>query len=321
MIEVMRVWCRALLASVHGRFAVAIYPVGGAALFPAFRDLLVLPLFRLLADRVVLHFHAGGHADAWAEGAGLVAALAKRIYRRADLAVVMTAFNARDPAFLGIPRVEVIPHRVEDSFDRSLVTREPDGMVMIYLGHIREEKGFPELLEAFAEVSIRYPRLELRIAGDIVSPLSDHGLVALTKNLGIEDRVTFLGPLLGEAKWGALGAANLMVFPSRAPTETFGLVMVEAMMWELPLVASDWRGNREVAGENGGILFDVAPNFTDQLAVALNRAIDRRDQWAHWGLVNRQRFLNQFDAKSGGFGLNELLRGLALQEESSRREL
>ena len=59
----------------------------------------------------------------------------------------------------------------------------------------------------------------------------------------------FLGPLHGAALAGAYAAADLFVFPSR--TDTFGLVMIEALASGLPVAAFPVPGPLDILGRDG----------------------------------------------------------------------
>lgn len=75
----------------------------------------------------------------------------------------------------------------------------------------------------------------------------------------------FLGALHGEALAAAYRSADLLVFPSR--TDTFGLVMVEALASGVPVAAYPVRGPLDVIGESGAGALDV------DLARAIRRAL------------------------------------------------
>jgi glycosyltransferase involved in cell wall biosynthesis len=112
------------------------------------------------------------------------------------------------------------------------------------------------------------------------------------------ETVQLPGVLSGAAKWKAFATADLFVFPSIAPYESFGLSLVEAMMWSLPVVVTDFRGNKEVLGgadSPGGICFDPGPNLAATLFIALQDAFGKRDSWSRWGERNRVEFENRFE--------------------------
>jgi glycosyltransferase involved in cell wall biosynthesis len=169
--------------------------------------------------------------------------------------------------------------------------------VFFHAGLLCPDKGTPILLEAFSAVAARNPNIRLKLAGELMGGLSEESIEDLVSSLGIRDRVEFCGVLRGEALDRAFAEADVFVFSTVAPFESFGLVLIEAMMWGLPIVASDWRANREVLGFNGkaNVVYDVsAGSMVNGLEKALKRAIRSEDRWAEWGRRNRLRFLERF---------------------------
>ena len=59
-------------------------------------------------------------------------------------------------------------------------------------------------------------------------------------------QVQFAGPLTGEALVAAYAASDVFVFPSK--TDTFGLVILEALACGLPVAAYPVEGPRDVVG-------------------------------------------------------------------------
>ncbi len=76
----------------------------------------------------------------------------------------------------------------------------------------------------------------------------------------------FMGPLFGQALAGAYAAADVLVFPSR--TDTFGLVMIEALACGTPVAAYPVTGPVDVLTPAVGAL---DPNLTVAIAAALTR--------------------------------------------------
>ncbi len=296
VLELVKVIARVIALRLRGPIDLLIFPAGGPQTVPIVRDIFLLPWVLLAARRVVLQFHAAGIADRFAKRRGLLAALISPLYRRCFAAVVMTPFNRRDPEFFGIRRIEVIPHRMPDEFDPALVRRDPDRVRLLCVGHLCPDKGTPELLRAFKTIADRDPAVVLELVGETLPPLSDERLRAQIRELGLEARVELPGVLTGRAKREAFGRADLFVFPSVAPYESFGLVMVEAMMWGLPIVATDWRGNRDVLGDDfEGICHPLGEDLAASIASALDAALRRRTEWMG---KNRQLFLHRYASEN-----------------------
>ena len=293
--ELLKVYGRLLrLFLRHGRVDLLIYPSGGPQTVPIVRDILLLPVVRLATKRLWVQFHAAGIADRLEQKSGVLEVLLKAVYRPVDGAIVMTDYNRCDPKALGIGRVEIIPHRLEDE---NPAGKLPDyserPLRLLHAGHLYDLKGTPQLLEAFGRVAGQFPEWRLVLMGEFLPPYSEEQCRARCRELGIEGRVEILGVLRGEDKVVQFGRSHLFVFASVAPYESFGLVMAEAMMWGLPMVVSNWRGNRDVSG-TGAEYFDVQTMMSVNLALALKELLPACDELRKMAECSRQRYVSNY---------------------------
>lgn len=119
-----------------------------------------------------------------------------------------------------------------------------------YLGRIEDaQKGLSLLLRAYAS-AVRAPggiAQDVLVAGE--GP--DRGaLEALAADLGIADRVHFVGPVAAADRFAWLAAAELVAMPSRY--ETFGMVAAESMAVHSPVVAFDIDCLRNLVHDDAG---------------------------------------------------------------------
>ncbi|MCZ6634507.1 MAG: glycosyltransferase family 4 protein [bacterium] len=131
----------------------------------------------------------------------------------------------------------------------------PDAPVCISVGRLVPVKGQDDLLVAFQKAHLVCPDLHLWIVGEGVlrSELED-----LAQNLGIAPQVRFLGWQDNVAPF--LDAADLFVLPSL--NEGLGLVLVEAMAKQLPVIATRVGGVPEVVahGQTGLLVPSQSPS-------------------------------------------------------------
>lgn len=142
-----------------------------------------------------------------------------------------------------------------------------DDTVFISVGRLAKEKSFDTLLEAAAIVMRDHPQVRLAIIG---GGLEERSLKKLARELGITDRVNFIGTVPYEEVPDYLKAADIFSFAST--TETQGLVTMEAMAAGLPIVAVDAIGTHDAVtdGEDGLL----TENNSAALAQAMNQMID-----------------------------------------------
>lgn len=124
------------------------------------------------------------------------------------------------------------------------------GLRLGFAGRLIHGKGVETLLRGFAESRPTTP-MTLQIAGD--GPEMSR-LVQLSSNLGIADRVNFLGWVADMPSFWR--SRDLAVVPSHEWEESFGMVAAEAMARGLPVLASQNGGLEEII-QNGitGALF------------------------------------------------------------------
>ena len=296
--KIMELICclwRLLRIRIAGPIDLLLYPAGGPHLVPVVRDVCLLPFARIASRRLVIQFHAAGIAEKL-KNPRIIYRILALLMRRADGAIVMTNYNRVDPESLGIGTIDIISIRLKDeaaSAASGFSQREPSRI--LYVGHLCADKGTPALLEAFRNVRRDFPDLRLELVGEPLVPYDWETLKGEADRLGIQNSLKLSGVLTQGEKWQAFERAGLFVFPTVAPYESFGLVLVEAMMFNLPILATDWRGNRDVLGESpGGILFSTDAPLAIQVERAIREALSRQDDWPAWGAKNRQRFESQF---------------------------
>jgi len=103
--------------------------------------------------------------------------------------------------------------------------------VLISVGRVCKEKNIDALLKIMKKIKDRSKDLYLLLIG----PGESESFKSLAEKLKISDRVIFAGPLPKEKVQKAYGGADAFVFASK--TDTQGLVIGEAMMAEIPVIA------------------------------------------------------------------------------------
>lgn len=133
------------------------------------------------------------------------------------------------------------------------------GPVMLYVGRVAVEKNLPAFLDA-------------KVPGHKVVVGDGPDLATLKARY---PEVIFTGALSGEQLARAYCSADVFVFPSR--TDTFGLVLIEALACGLPVAAYPVHGPLDIIGPNGRGPSDELPAtvgaLDEDLSVAIRKAL------------------------------------------------
>jgi glycosyltransferase involved in cell wall biosynthesis len=164
----------------------------------------------------------------------------------------------------------------------------PDERVILIAGRMQPWKGVQYAIEALPLVAPNVPvRLLIGGDGDFRSDLE-----RLTRRLGLGERVSFLGTIPHSDLPAYFALADVVVGASFA-SETFGMVLCEALGCARPVIASDWEGYREVVipDETGMV---VPARHPAALAMAIDRMLADPEGAQALAERGRRHVLQQF---------------------------
>jgi glycosyltransferase involved in cell wall biosynthesis len=272
------------------------YPPTGPTRMPLYRDLLVLPMIRWAFRHTVFLLHAGGVSELYDELPRPLRFLFRRAYGRPDLVISSSDLNPPDGEAFGALRSVTFPLGIPDhAASHPASTKRGTGTPRIlYVGFISESKGALVLLQTAGELRRRGVDFEMELMGEFESPAFRSAFEELAREEGVTDRVRHLGVRTGAQKFDAFRDADIFFFPSHFYAETFGVVLLEAMQFELPVVSTRWRGIPSVVEEGTTAL--LAP-IKDPVALAdaLERLIGDPELRRKLGEAGRSRFLDLYE--------------------------
>lgn len=140
------------------------------------------------------------------------------------------------------------------------------GSIVGNVGRLHPHKDQATLIAAFARVTQPGDQMSLAIIG---TGTQESALREQARDLGIADRLHLLGWV--PDAWRYFRAFDVFALSSRR--EGFGMVLLEAMAAEVPVVCSRVGGAPEVVGTNGRLF---PPGDVEALARLLRESVDAR---------------------------------------------
>lgn len=154
---------------------------------------------------------------------------------------------------------------------------EIDRPRLCYVGRLSPRKGVDVAVEAVALLRERGLEASLDLVGAVFPGYEwyERDLRALVAERGLEEQVTFSG--FRERVWEHLAAADIALVPSRGD-ESFGNVVIEAVLAGRPVVVSDHTGLREAMAGRAAVV-PVPADDPVAVADAVERVIA---EWPDW---------------------------------------
>jgi len=211
---------------------------------------------------------------------------------RSRLVAISESTRAMIAPYAGGRAIEVIPYGVPLPEAPPAAPHErADPPRILFVGRLVARKGVDRLLDALARIADRAWRLEVVGFGPERDPLELHA-----ERLGLSDRVEFLGRVSSADLVAAYRRASCFVLPAtldeRADTEGLGVVLLEAMSYGVPVVATRRGGIVDIV-EDGrtGVLVEDDPAA---LAHGIGSVLDDAERARALGEAGRARVRDRF---------------------------
>ena len=222
------------------------------------------------------------------------------LLKRADIILTATEGHVKHSLYLNEYRhkCRVLPYGItpEDYLSvprRSILTEKATDkscVKVFFTGRLVYYKGVDVLLKAFTDVR----GCELFIAG--TGELGDQ-LRNYVSSHDMESKVHFLGFLPDEELRQAYADCDISVLPSVAPSEAFGIVQLEAMVYGKPVINTALKSGVPYVSINGQTGITVPPSSPKALAAAINKLAEDKELREKYGRAAAERVKSEFNEK------------------------
>lgn len=182
-------------------------------------------------------------------------------------------------------------------------------VILTYVGRMVEYKGLADAIEALG--LIRDLDFRFVVVGDSQTESEKDFKtrnIARVQDLGLSGKVDFVG--FQENVFDCLLAADVFVHPNKLP-EPLGLVFMEALFAEIPVVATNIGGAKEILGMQPKKMGDlVPPNDVNSLSLMLKKYIEDEDYRSQITNNIKKGFVNGFDPRQSMKKLSLILQSL-----------
>jgi glycosyltransferase involved in cell wall biosynthesis len=260
-----------------------------AAFGSVYRKCVILLVCRAFGVPAIVHIH-GGDLDRFCAKGGIGLRLLRTAFRHASRVVVLGAYWRRlAETALGIDpaKISILPNAIPAPPEPGPRDAAPDCEI-VFLGYVTPEKGVDDLLRALASEAMAGRRWRLTAAG--TGALDTYRRLAA--ELGIAERIAFVGWVDEEKVKALLAHADLLVLPSHF--ECLPMAIIEAMAHGLPVIATPVGAIPDAVldGETGILVPVGSP---PALGRAIAHLVDAPSERQRLGRNGRRHFERNFD--------------------------
>ncbi len=276
--------------------------IHSASFVDFYRSSIFVLLHKLLGKKVILHIHGAKFEEFYGKGNRYV----DFICHKADaLATVSSHFVYFLTSKHLNKHVWLIPNSIPNGAIQNLPkpTRLKNKIIFSYFGALDDRKGIFDVIEAIGKYRHEFPcEITLEIGGTGQTERLKH----LIEQYNVADIVNYLGWLDTDSKDTLLRRSDVFIHPSHF--ESFGISILEAMRYRLPVVTTSIGGIPDLVtdGINGII---VTPGNTRSIADAMIFLIEHPEIRMEMG-HNSEQHARDFQLSNIEIKLKELYTSL-----------
>lgn len=256
------------------------------------KELPLLCFIRLMRRPIVSHFHNKGLSE-YLEEHKVLSGIVRWIFcdARAHAIIISSRLSGDVRSYFNACNMHVIPYGIPVvGVEYSQQSRS--GRTIVFLGNLIVSKGILDFLDVCRILKERKVGIEALVIGG-EADLTSVGLEAEIDKRGIKSICRYNGPAYGDAKFKVLGSADILVFPTYYPYETFGLVNIEAMACGLPVISTNEGGIPDIIDE-GVTGYIISKRNPEEIADRIALLINDRSLREKMGRAGREKYLNEY---------------------------
>lgn len=220
-----------------------------------YRTMLLIIVSKIFKKKVLVHSHGSEIEKFYFQlGNGIRKKLFRSIIQKADCIIVLTeGWKNFWSDIINPEKIIVIPNSVKIPKEIKKVYNTKESLKILFLGKVGERKGIYDLIDAVDILIKDKINVELFIGGDgEIDNCSKY-----IKKLNLDNQVHLCGWIEKEKKENLLRNSDLLILPSYF--ESFGIVLLEAMSYKLPVICS-----------NGGYMHEIVDDGINGYVVPVN---------------------------------------------------
>ena len=272
-----------------------IYYTASVSSIAFYRDLLVSTLWKIYEKittvDVYYHYHTKG-VDKFISSSSRNLKLTNFFLKNVNVVLLSPLLKKDIEQISTYKKILYLPNGVEDKMGNENFLKYVEAkynkhstLHILYLAHMMKDKGYWAVLEMAQAISLS--NVHCHFAGSWQNKANEKEFFDFIKQHNLENKITYHGFVRSERKDKLFRNANILVYPSK--NEAFGLAIVEAFSYGIPVLATNEGSIPYIIDEKSGIVISTLEYLPDAFKKMLDNFVNKET-----AKYCRQRYLDNF---------------------------
>lgn len=267
-----------------------------------YKDFIVVQLLKLFKKKIIIHFHNKGVTS---RQDLLIDNILYKIFFKDIKVILLTEVLYNDiKKYVTKDKVYICPNGIPKNKDYVSIRTNNKVIHLLFLSNLLIDKGVFTLLNACQILKEKgYDYVCYFVGGETAEINTELFNKELIKR-NLNEKVKYLGKKFGDDKEKCFQEADIFILPTN--NDCFPLVLLEAMQYQLPCIASNEGGIPNIIEDNQ-TGFIIEKNNSIALAESIIKLINNNNLRKELGEKGRKKFLKEFTLEKFEYNFMNIL--------------
>lgn len=223
----------------------------------------------------------------------------KKIFEGSSAIVLDESLKKDVLDFVPENNIYVLPNSIKNELsnkqfiEMTQASKQASKFKILFISNMDRQKGWPKLLEACKILKGKNLEFECNFVGAWQNKKDEKYFKKFVDNNELEKNINYLGRKTGKDKNEILKNSDILVFPTEYKLETFGRVILEAMMFGLPVIANGIASIPSTI-KNNKTGYVLGKNNPEEIAEKIKKLYENPKLRKNMGINARKRFLKYY---------------------------
>jgi len=199
-------------------------------------------------------------------------------------------------------KIYVLPNAIKNIVSSSKIKKiinkrkQQNSFNILFYSNMDKAKGWPKVLDACRILHNKKIDFQCKFIGAWISNKDKKEFDKFIKKNGLQEKAFSVGRKTGKERDKIIETSDILVFPTEYKPETFGRVIIEGMMFGLPVIANGIAAIPTII-QHGKTGFVLKHNTGEEIAGYMEKLKNRRLR-ERMGALGRKRFLKEYEIKN-----------------------